>query len=647
MDVEFEGSFSLNNSIWTILIACSLAFGGCAGEVGNVGTSGDNGEAGPTGADGEAGPTGADGEAGTVGPDGVSQLVSITEEAAGDNCAHGGQRLEFGTDANGDGNLDADEVASTQYVCSPAPAAEIIFAKSQGAEGDCANGTVVTSYGVDSNQNGELETSEVAGIFEACNSAPVAEILHPGDVDCDTDIVITSESSDIDGSIASFEWSVVNSGSELTLTGTDTDTVTISSGMLVGGAILSLTVTDDFGGSSQSLVNVPFTGVNCTPLQGVYGVVPETCQSIGVGYEIDANGAYRELSGDDRGGVVLTSNYVYHTGDDALIRTDLALNNLEVLTEEDDSVDTLFSDSATGKLYAFIDSRALSDEGGPLVPQPTLWALAQNEGLERQSNNEFDAIAEIDEETGNLVDIKYVARLLGCPCERSYFIYGEGAEDFAFNYQEIQISMRNEQIIMLVRREPENVDDNALMVIRAHWSEEPSPIDDSNTFTSYTEADLDDGVINAESSTPMAPAAWLYFENDEDTFINAASYGDEMHFTVRSEYSGFSTFYSIAAEDSSANLISDTLLTECDVQSFAITPDFGAMYFHDEGACFLDFDTLDLDQGDFDEGPDFDEERIIKCDLLYGPNDGRIDDSGRPMNAPPVFFGGPGGPGGP
>jgi hypothetical protein len=640
MDVEFEGSFSLNNSIWTILIACSLAFAGCAGEVGNAGTSGEDGEAGPAGADGEAGPAGADGAAGPAGPDGVSQLVSITEEAAGDNCAHGGQRLEFGTDANGDGNLDADEVASTQYVCSPAPAAEIIFAKSQGAEGDCANGTVVTSYGVDSNQNGELETSEVAGIFEACNSAPVAEILHPGDVDCDTDIVITSASSDIDGSIASFEWSVVNSGSELTLTGTDTDTVTISSGMLVGGAILSLTVTDDFGASSQSLVNVPFTGVNCTPLQDVYGVVPETCQSIGVGFEFDANGQYTNLSGDDRGGVVLTSNYVYHTGDDALIRTDLALNNLEVLTEEDDSVDTLFSDSATGKLYAFIDSRALSDEGGVIVPQPTLWALAQNEGLERQSDNEFDAIAEIDEETGNLVDIKYVARLLGCPCERSYFIYGEGAEGFAINYRDIQISMRNEQIIMLVQQNAALADDIALTMIRAHWSEEPSP--GQEVFTEYSREERDTGFINSMSSTPTAPAAWLYFQNDEDTFINAASYGDEMHFAVRDENN--TRFYSIAAEDRSANLISDTLLTECDVQSFAITPDFGAMYFHDEGECFLDFDTLDLDQGDFDEGPDFDEERIIKCDLLYGPNDGRIDDSGRPMNAPPGFFGGPGGP---
>ena len=63
---------------------------------------------------------------------------------------------------------------------------------------------------------------------------------------------------------------MLNSGSELTLTGEDTDTVTISSGMLVGGAILSLTVTDDFGASSQTLVNVPFTGVNCAPLQEVY-----------------------------------------------------------------------------------------------------------------------------------------------------------------------------------------------------------------------------------------------------------------------------------------------------------------------------------------------------------------------------------------
>jgi len=550
--------------------------------------------------------------------------------------------LEFGTDANGDGSLDADEVASTQYVCSPAPAAEIIFASSQGAEGDCENGTVVTSYGVDSNLNGELETSETAGTFEACNSAPTVSILHPGDVDCDTDIVITSASSDLDGSIESFEWSVVNSGSELTLTGSDTDTVTISSGMLEGGAILSLTVTDDFGASSQTLVNVPFTGVNCAPLQEVYGVVPETCQSVGVGYEIDANDEYRGLSGDDRGGVVLTSNYIYHTGDNALIRTDLALNNLEVLTEEDDSVDTLFSDSETGQLYAFIDSRALSDEGGLIEPQPTLWALAQNEGLERQSDNEFDAIAEIDEETGNLVDIKYLARLLGCPCERTYFAYENNAELFGLNYRDIQISMRNEQIVMLVRRDAESEDDTVLTVIQAHLSEEPSPMEASNTFVSYTEADLDDGVIDSMSSTPMAPAAWLDFEDDEAAFINAASYGDEMYFTVRDDDN--ERFYSIAAADGSANLISDTLLTQCDVQSFAVNQDFNAMYFHDEGDCFLDFDTLDLDQGDFDEGPDFDEERIVKCDLLYGPNDGSIDDSGRPMNVPEWFFGGPGGP---
>lgn len=624
--------------MWTILVACSLAVGGCAGEAGNNGIAGTVGEAGPAGTDGEAGPAGTGG---------VSQLVSVSEEAAGENCTHGGQRLEFGTDANGDGSLDADEVASTQYVCSPTPAAEIIFAQSQGANELCANGTIVTSYGVDSNRNGELETSEVAGTFQACNNAPEVSILHPGDVDCDTDIVITSESSDIDGSIASFEWSVVNSGSELTLTGSDTDTVTISSGMLVGGVILKLTVTDDFGASRQTLVNVPFTGVNCAPLQEVYGVIPETCQSVGVGGNVDADGEYLPLSGDDRGGVVLTSNYIYHTGDNALIRTDLALNNLEVLTEENDSVDTLFSDSETGKLYAFIDSRALSNDGGVIDPQPTLWALAQNEGLERQSNNEFDAIAEIDEETGNLVQITYIARLLGCPCERLSFTRGNSAEgiESALNYREIQISMRNEQIVMLVRRNAESEDDTVLTVIRAHLSEAPSPMDSETIFVSYTASDLDDGVINAENSTPMAPAAWLYFEDDENAFINAASYGDEMHFTVRDNED--ERFYSIAAEDGSANLISDTLLTQCDVQSFAITSDFGAMYFHDEGECFLDFDTVDLDQGDFDEGPGYDEERIVKCDLLYGPNDGSIDDSGRPMNVPEWFFGGPGGPGGP
>ena len=47
-------------------------------------------------------------------------LVLTTAEAAGDNCANGGVKIEVGTDTNGDSTLDADEIDTTltKYVCN-------------------------------------------------------------------------------------------------------------------------------------------------------------------------------------------------------------------------------------------------------------------------------------------------------------------------------------------------------------------------------------------------------------------------------------------------------------------------------------------------------------------------------------------------
>jgi len=48
----------------------------------------------------------------------VGTLVRTTDEAAGANCAEGGVRLDEGTDADGDGTLDDDEITGTRYICS-------------------------------------------------------------------------------------------------------------------------------------------------------------------------------------------------------------------------------------------------------------------------------------------------------------------------------------------------------------------------------------------------------------------------------------------------------------------------------------------------------------------------------------------------
>ena len=62
------------------------------------------------------------------GSDGTSStsLISMTAEPPGDNCEHGGQRVDAGVDDNGNGSLDPDEVDSTEYVCNGAYADYIL-----------------------------------------------------------------------------------------------------------------------------------------------------------------------------------------------------------------------------------------------------------------------------------------------------------------------------------------------------------------------------------------------------------------------------------------------------------------------------------------------------------------------------------------
>ena len=96
---------------------------GPAGADGQDGQDGAVGATGPTGPSGPAGPQGPQGEQGPAGEDGevaIKTLINTSDEAAGDNCANGGVKIELGEDTNGDGILDTDEVddSLTRYVCN-------------------------------------------------------------------------------------------------------------------------------------------------------------------------------------------------------------------------------------------------------------------------------------------------------------------------------------------------------------------------------------------------------------------------------------------------------------------------------------------------------------------------------------------------
>jgi len=121
---------------------------------------------------------GAPGTTGTTGAAGVSTLVAISNEPAGANCASGGARVQAGPDANGNGVLDAGEVTSNGYVCNGAGNSganglnTLASTVAEPAGVHCAYGGQKISSGLDANGNGVLDAGEVAGTSYVCNGAP-------------------------------------------------------------------------------------------------------------------------------------------------------------------------------------------------------------------------------------------------------------------------------------------------------------------------------------------------------------------------------------------------------------------------------------------------------------------------------------------
>jgi hypothetical protein len=108
---------------------------------------------------------------------GATTLVDVVIEPAGSHCANGGQAVESGIDTNGNGVLDASEVTETSYVCSGANGAEpLIRIDSEPAGSHCTAGGSAISVGVDTNDDGVLEDSEIQSTSYVCRAATSAVI---------------------------------------------------------------------------------------------------------------------------------------------------------------------------------------------------------------------------------------------------------------------------------------------------------------------------------------------------------------------------------------------------------------------------------------------------------------------------------------
>lgn len=93
-------------------------------------------------------------------------VVRLVPEPAGANCAEGGTAVQSGPDDNGNGALDDDEVAHTDYVCGRAVLTRLV---AEPAGANCVAGGVAFLVGLDSDGDGELDDAEVKQTEYECS----------------------------------------------------------------------------------------------------------------------------------------------------------------------------------------------------------------------------------------------------------------------------------------------------------------------------------------------------------------------------------------------------------------------------------------------------------------------------------------------
>jgi hypothetical protein len=509
---------------------------------------------------------------------GASHLTGTVAEPAGDNCVRGGYKVNFGVDANGDGALGDDEVTASEYLCNPERPTEgnLLMKRSSGDAADtrCAGGYVSVSYGFDLNGDAELSAEEVTGAFNVCNAQP--DVTLPSSIsveDCGQNIEVTAVATDSDGSVVSYEWSVTNAATELTLTNSDTATVSIGSGDHIGGASLRLVVTDDTGGVTNKYVTLIFAGVGCVPVEMFYGVLPESCTGIDI----------EDMAGDDRGGAIVTSQYVYYNGDRSLVRADLDLGGLMTVGPED--VDVLFS--VSGTLHALWSSE---------LNFLTI-AEARDGDLDITGDVQvWDQIALVDED-GLTVGAKTT---LSEPIRfREHAVLVDG-ESFTRRVWDVLFAASG----------------NVLVVLRRGYDNLPGGRQDMVVTSLYNleTGELISSSVRYRSGQNQETFSTYEFETQETNFVSApvVSMTDGEPVLVYRNQSGTWTAYN--AVQGTAEVVSTTFVDDCDVWSVNLAFGNTVAYFHDEGGCFTGLDT---------------DESLIRCDVLFSSNlDQLVDDRG-------------------
>lgn len=107
--------------------------------------------------------------------DGRSVRAAVATVPAGTQCDSGGYRIDSGVDSNGNGQLDSSEVTLSQYVCNGNPGTSgvsaLVRAAIEAPGAACATGGVRVAAGLDSNGNSVLDVAEETASAAICNGA--------------------------------------------------------------------------------------------------------------------------------------------------------------------------------------------------------------------------------------------------------------------------------------------------------------------------------------------------------------------------------------------------------------------------------------------------------------------------------------------
>ncbi|MCX2718906.1 DUF7151 family protein [Lentiprolixibacter aurantiacus] len=137
---------------------------------------------------GQPGPQGIQGEKGDPGENGYNTVVTVVVIDPGQVCTNGGTEIFFGLDTNENGQLDENEIQGSTIVCNGEDGQDGTDGQNgqNGSDGQngynsvisiviinpgatCLNGGIEIFYGLDTNENGQLDEVERQGSEIVCN----------------------------------------------------------------------------------------------------------------------------------------------------------------------------------------------------------------------------------------------------------------------------------------------------------------------------------------------------------------------------------------------------------------------------------------------------------------------------------------------